>query len=254
MSDSFRRNLSKLTVLHVDRVKQAYEEPMKRRTRKGNLSEPIAVLNRVDIVENGNPLVEVVNGEDGIYVCCDRRIWLRQAVVGMLLRAQKMLPPSLHLFIFEGFRSLQRQRDLYERFYARSFVEHPDWPSNIRRREINRFVAPPDVKCPPGHCTGGAVDLTLIDDEGEELDMVSPCGLMMANSPTFTEDLTREAQVNRELLFNVMERFGFKNYPFEWWHYSYGDSGWAYRKKRKTCFYSAPEPPPEYKMPPYELE
>ena len=227
---------------------------MKRKYRGKLRTEPISALNRIKILENGDPLVELINGERGIYICCDRRIWVRQTVAGMLRRVQSKLPSGTHLFIFEGYRSLERQRVLYERFWEESFTEHPGWPSNIRRREINRFVAPPDVKCPPGHCTGGAVDLTLIDPQGEELEMTGPSGDMMSDSPTFCENLPAESQVNRELLFNVMETEGFRNYPFEWWHYSYGDSGWAFRKKRKTCIYSAPPPPPDYEMPPYELE
>jgi D-alanyl-D-alanine dipeptidase len=228
---------------------------MSERSHPPARTEPIRVLNRIRIAENNEPLVELVNEDRGIFLCCDRRIWLRRTVAEMLFRAQQSLPSGLHLFIIEGYRSLARQVTIYERFWNLSFVEHPDWPYNIRRRQINRMVAPPDVKCPPGHCTGGAVDLTIITPDGVELDMNSPCHSKLEGcTPTFFPDLSPEAARNRLLLFDAMEDQGFKNYPLEWWHYSYGDSGWAYRLGRKTCPYGAAPPPDDYEMPTSEPE
>jgi len=218
-------------------------------------SEPIRDLNRIAIVENHEPLVELVSREHGLLLCCDRRIWVRQAVAEKLVRAQESLPAGVHLFIIEGYRSLARQITIYERLWEQSLVEHPDWPRNIRRREVNRFVAPPDVKCPPGHCTGGAVDLTLVTPDGQELDMISPCaGRLQACTPTFFPGLSPEAVRNRRLLFDALETQGFRNYPLEWWHYSYGDSGWAYRVHRRTCPYGAAPAPDDYEVPKYEPE
>ncbi|MBM3957314.1 MAG: M15 family metallopeptidase [Gemmatimonadetes bacterium] len=218
-------------------------------------TEPIRDLNRIRIVENHDPLVELINKRHGITLCCDRRIWLRKTVAEMLARVQRSLPRGIHLFIIEGYRSLARQRVIYERFFNLSFTEHPDWPYNIRRREVNRMVAPPDVKCPPGHCTGGAVDLTLITPDGVELDMNSPCHSKLEGcTPTFFPELSPEALANRTLLFNAMEEQGFKNYPLEWWHYSYGDSGWAYRLGLDSCPFGAAPPPAEYEMPTTEPE
>ncbi len=212
-------------------------------------TEPMAALNAIVIKENGDPLVELVNGEHGIFLRCDRRIWLRRTVAEMLRRAQDALPAGVYLYVTEGYRSLERQAAIYERFWAEMVARHPEWPYATLRRQVNRFVAPPDEKSPPGHCTGGAVDLTLIDGSGAELDMISPRGVKLANSVTWSEDLSPTALANRELLFEAMESQGLKNYPFEWWHYSYGDSGWAFRKGRKTCFYGAVDPPPEYEAP-----
>lgn len=212
-------------------------------------TEPMAALNRIVIKENGDPLVELVNGEHGIFLRCDRRIWVRHAVAEMLRQAQGALPAGVYLYVTEAYRSRERQAAIYERFWAQMVERHPEWPYATLRRQVNRFVAPPDEKSPPGHCTGGAVDLTLIDGGGAELDMMSPRGVKLANSETWSEDLSPAALANRELLFEAMEGQGFRNYPFEWWHYSYGDSGWAFRKGRKTCFYGAVDPPPEYEAP-----
>ena len=47
---------------------------------------------------------------------------------------------------------------------------------------------------------------------------------------------------NRMLLKNVLENAGFKNYPQEWWHYSYGDKMWAAYSFKKKAFYGFIEP------------
>jgi len=219
------------------------------RTNRLVTREPIAALNRVAIAENHEPLVEIADGEGGILVRPDRRVWVRATLAGMLRRAQQSLPTGLHLYLSEGYRSLERQRAIYERFRAEWRERRPDWPRNILQRYVYRFVAPPHEKSPPGHCTGGAIDLSLVDDTGEEIDFVSPRGLKIANAPTWSEDISPTVRTNRELLFETMEGQGLKNYPQEWWHYSFGDSGWAVRTGRKTCFYGALDPPPEYEAP-----
>ncbi|MGE3528310.1 MAG: M15 family metallopeptidase, partial [Methyloceanibacter sp.] len=33
--------------------------------------------------------------------------------------------------------------------------------------------------------------------------------------------LTQEEQDNRAVLVEAMKKRGFKNYPFEWWHYTF---------------------------------
>ncbi len=218
-------------------------------------SEPIRALNRIRIAESHDPLVELIHRRHGIFLCCDRRIWLRKTVAAKLVAVQRSLPRRVHLFVIEGYRSLDRQKVIYERFLKQSYLDHPDWPPNIRRREINRMVAPPDVKCPPGHCTGGAVDLTLVDPRGVELDMLSPCQDRFEEcTPTFFPSLSSRARHNRDLLFDAMEAQGLKNYALEWWHYSYGDSGWAYRLGLGSCPYGAAPPPAEYEMPTREME
>ena len=228
---------------------------MRTRLHAAPRSEPIRALNRITIVENHDPLVELIHKRHGIYLCCDRRIWLRRTVAAKLVAVQRSLPRGIHLFIIEGYRSLDRQKVIYDRFFKQSCLDHPGWPLNTRRREINRMVAPPDAKCPPGHCTGGAVDLTLIDPKGVELDMLSPCQDRFEEcTPTFFPALSPEALHNRELLFGAMEAQGFRNYALEWWHYSYGDSGWAYRLSLDTCPYGAAPPPTDYEMPTREME
>ena len=36
-----------------------------------------------------------------------------------------------------------------------------------------------------------------------------------------------------------MESTGFVNYPYEWWHFGYGDRYWAYAEDEPAAIYGA---------------
>jgi len=70
------------------------------------------------------------------------------------------------------------------------------------------------------HSRGSAVDLTIVKQDGAELDMGTIFDYFHERSHTKAADLTEEQKSNRELLLDVMKRHGFKNYSQEWWHFS----------------------------------
>jgi D-alanyl-D-alanine dipeptidase len=50
------------------------------------------------------------------------------------------------------------------------------------------------------------------------------------------------------ILHDAMLNAGFSNCRDEWWHYSYGDAGWAVRTGRSICMFGYVEPAePEYR-------
>lgn len=69
------------------------------------------------------------------------------------------------------------------------------------------------------HMRGSAVDLTLTDMEGKELDMGTCFDFFGKASWHGAKGLTEEQKANRELLKTVMEACGFKAFEKEWWHY-----------------------------------
>ena len=97
-------------------------------------------------------------------------------------------------------------------------------------------IADPDV--PPAHTTGGAVDITILDPEGYELDMGS--GFDEFSDRTYTAFYEKSAdeniKTNRRLLYSIMTNAGFTNLPSEWWHYDYGDRFWAYYMKKPALY------------------
>jgi len=227
-----------------------------RRGRKRSVVEPIRELERIKIVECGEPLVslrercpELILTDEPDRSGGPRLFFVRERVAHMLREAQALLPSGFRLKIWSAYRTLEYQRRIYREVYERFRAEHPEWPENILRRQVNRFVHPPDAKAPPGHCTGGAVDLTIVGPDGEELDMTSPYSAQiperMLTAETYSPKISTQARRNREFLLKIMTTVGFTNYAGEWWHFSYGDSGWAWRLGRPVAIYGLAEPTPE---------
>jgi D-alanyl-D-alanine dipeptidase len=227
-----------------------------RTQRRSSIVEPVRELDKIKIIECGEPLVSVAEYCTGVLLSKEpdrmgrpRLFYVRRTVASMLNRAQKLLPKNHALLIWSTYRTPEYQRHVYNEVYESFKKDHPEWPENILRRQTNRFVHPPDAKTPPGHCTGGAVDLTIVGPDGKELDMTSPYGRereeMRHVAATYDPKLSETARKNRRLLIDVMTKAGFTNYAGEWWHWSYGDSCWAWRLKRKTAIYGLIEPTEE---------
>jgi D-alanyl-D-alanine dipeptidase len=161
----------------------------------------------------------------------------------MLNRAQAALRPGYRFVVTTALRTLPMQRGLYDRYFQQLREQHPEWSQATLRRAANRFFAPWDQKAPPGHTTGGAVDVCLLSPGGRRLDLISPYE-GWAGAPTWIEGLTPRARVNRMLLVEAMLGAGFSNCRDEYWHYSYGDAAWAVRVGAPFCIYGAATLPP----------
>ncbi|WP_223170168.1 M15 family metallopeptidase [Maribacter aquimaris] len=70
------------------------------------------------------------------------------------------------------------------------------------------------------HNKGGAVDITLVTLEGEELDMGTDFDFFGKRAYHDNLDLPQEVLDNRLLLKETMERHGFWSIRTEWWHYN----------------------------------
>lgn len=203
-----------------------------------SFGEPLTKLRAVPIVECGEPLVDPRTLSPRIRFAAvhpkfgdvPRRPEVRRTVAEMLARAAAALPEGVDLQLLEGFRPLAQQRWMYEQFRAEFAADHPEWSRATLHRRVNQLSAPPDDPCPPPHTTGGAVDLEIVAaGSGEPLDMTSPYPPGEASAPTGMPGLSAAARENRCLLIVALQSVGLTNYAGEWWHWSYGDSGWALR-------------------------
>jgi len=79
------------------------------------------------------------------------------------------------------------------------------------------FLADPNRGSP--HSRGVAVDLTLLDASGQELDMGTPFDAFTPLSHHGNKEVSAEAQRNRHLLMGIMTTAGWDFYRNEWWHY-----------------------------------
>lgn len=74
------------------------------------------------------------------------------------------------------------------------------------------------------HNRGGAVDITLIDKNGIELDMGTTFDFFGPESSHNYEKVSEEVKKNRAYLKQVMLKNNFKSFDSEWWHYNLIDS------------------------------
>jgi len=217
------------------------------KNKRNSVVEPISEINKIKIIDNGDPMVELNSYCPEIIIAKNWRteekqvLYARRHVAEMLKKASRSLPKGYKLTVFSAFRSLEDQIEIYGRVYRRFKRRHKGAPTSVLRRLTNRFVHPPDIKTPPGHSTGGCIDLTLVGPDGKELSMTKPYKWRTPRSrgvsATYAEGLHEEARRNRKILIDAMTKAGFTNYAGEWWHWSYGDSCWAWRIGRKTAIY-----------------
>ncbi len=139
--------------------------------------------------------------------------YLREMVAVKLARAQTHLKsqrPDLSLQILDAARPRSVSRKMYAKMKGTPF-EH--------------YVANPDKGSM--HNYGIAVDITIVNRSGKELDMgfspfrkSTPVLYWQAAKMNLGFKLTAEQKRNRRLLADTMKKAGFLPLSHEWWHFN----------------------------------
>jgi len=203
-----------------------------------SFGEPLRALRAVPIADAGEPLVDLRLFCPAVVLRPGCLPFLRETVAGMVNQVQAGLPDGHILTIGTCLRTIDMQRGIRERVTQDMAEKHPEWPAATLARMLNRMVAPPDDVSPPPHTTGGALDVGMQGPDGEALDFGSGDNFW-ASAPTYSGKLSEQARAHRLLLIGVMEAAGLTNYVGEWWHWSYGDQGWALRVGSPVAYYGA---------------
>lgn len=201
----------------------------------------------VPVEECGEPLVDV----SGVLLVDERKnkdsdsgaeLLLRRGVLDRLLKAEALLPDGLRLLFVEGYRPPVLQRRYFEGYGDVLRAANPDWSADRIRTAASRYVSPPEIA---PHTAGAAVDLTLADADGRELDLGTPMNANPEQSDgacyTDAGNITAEARANRAVLGTALGAAGLVNYPTEWWHWSYGDRYWALATGAPAALYGPKE-------------
>ena len=200
-------------------------------TDKNCFAEEKASFVDVAIYTQGKVLVDMQYAKQGragaITVA-----YLRKEAADRLLHAATFLPKGYAFKIFDAWRPYAVQKSLYDEYFEKVKAETPTLTEEEWHAKAKTFVSFPDKskKFAYVHSSGGAVDLTVVDERGRELDMgtgfddFSP---LAATCALEEREWDNEAKENRRILYHAMTKAGFTNYPAEWWHYDYGDIFWG---------------------------
>lgn len=118
-----------------------------------------------------------------------------------LINANKeLMEKGLKIKIWDAYRPLSAQKLMWEIMPVDDFVADPNKGGSI-------------------HNGGFAVDVTLVDLDGRELEMPTEFDDFSEKASRKSTMMTEKAAKNLSLLTNAMVRNGFKTIDSEWWHY-----------------------------------
>jgi len=137
---------------------------------------------------------------------CPQCLLRPEAADAVVLAHKALKKKGLGLKMFDCYRPRPYQQRLWDK------VPNPD------------YVTPPAKGSM--HSRGAAVDLTIIDANGKELDMGTPYDFFGPEAHTDNTKLPQKVLANRRLLRETLEAVGFKGIRTEWWHFSYQRKTW----------------------------
>jgi len=203
-------------------------------------------LKKIKVKECGEPLITLStinncyqNELNDMESILRKKVWFRQTVVKKLILAQKLLKkirPSWQFLVTYGYRSYEVQKKYFNQILKKLRLEYQN--KNLLYEAIHRQIAIPEVA---GHPTGGAVDLTIIDDDDNNKQINMGTKIYDFNNKdiyTFTPFIPLKAKKNRLLLRLVMLKVGFAPFDGEWWHFSFGDKEWVFYYKKSVAIYN----------------
>jgi D-alanyl-D-alanine dipeptidase len=151
------------------------------------------------------------------------RCYLIEPAAAALQRVELSLRERhLRLKLFDCYRPARAVRDFVE--WAEDLDDQATkrdfYPQIDKRDLLGVYIAPVS-----GHSRGATVDLTLMqcrddDTHCKALDMGTRFDFFDVRAHTDAPDVTAEQRRHRDLLREAMESAGFRNYEFEWWHYT----------------------------------
>ncbi len=153
--------------------------------------------------------------QEQMYDC--NRCFLRPEVAQAVVKIHRQLQSEGYgLKMLDCFRPHPIQWKLWEKIPDPRFVTNPEKGSM--------------------HNRGAAVDLTLTNEQGEELDMGTPFDYFGREAyHTYTE-LSDTILQRRKLLKQHMENQGFRAIRTEWWHYSFREKPYALSDMLWKCY------------------
>lgn len=145
-------------------------------------------------------------------------IMTKEAAEKLALAADELRQMGYRIKIFDAYRP---------RRAVRAFVDWSEEAENgLTRDEFypefsdrGQLVDQGYIARNSSHCRGSAVDLTITDLDGNELDMGTCFDYFGKKAWHGASNITKEQEENRNVLLRAMENAGFRPFEQEWWHY-----------------------------------
>lgn len=175
-----------------------------------------AIVVQMDYSTESNFTGTIVNGYKA------RKAFMVKEAVEALCKVQADANKAgFNIKIFDAYRPKKAVS------YFQDWAKKPEDNLEIKKMYYPNFTKPQlfengYIASQSSHSKGSAIDLTLIDMKtGKDLDMGTRFDFFHDSSHTDSKKVTAAQMKNRMILKNLMEKYGFKNFIQEWWHYSY---------------------------------
>ncbi|MBJ2124941.1 M15 family metallopeptidase [Flavobacterium sp. IB48] len=134
-----------------------------------------------------------------VYDCAE--CMLRLKTVKALIAANKdFQKKGYKIKLYDCYRPLDIQKKMWE------IVSNPIYVADPKKGSI--------------HNRGGAVDISLVDVTGKEVDMGTSFDFFGIMASHNFKQLSKDILSNRKYLKNTMIKNGFNSFDSEWWHYN----------------------------------
>jgi D-alanyl-D-alanine dipeptidase len=134
-----------------------------------------------------------------VYNCAE--CYMRLKTAKALIKANsKFMKLGYKIKLYDCYRPLDVQKKMW------AIVSNPSYVANPSKGSI--------------HNRGGAVDITLVDNSGKELNMGTPFDFFGPEASHDYKNFPEEILQNRALFKKIMISSKFQSFDSEWWHYN----------------------------------
>ena len=126
---------------------------------------------------------------------------LQKAVAAKLKKAQGLFQKDGYgIKVYDAYRPYSVQKILYNIVKDGRYIANPATGGSMHNR-------------------GGAVDMTLVDKDGLELEMPTPMHTLNATANRDYKGMSAKARKNMDYMTKIMRSSGFVPISTEWWHF-----------------------------------
>lgn len=131
---------------------------------------------------------------------CDICLLRAKTLKALIAANADFMKKGFKIKIFDCYRPLDIQKKMWK------IVPNPSYVADPKKGSI--------------HNRGGAVDISLVDKKGKELDMGTDFDFFGKEAAHSYQNTSKKVKKNRFFLKTIMLKNGFVEFESEWWHYN----------------------------------